>query len=309
MAEAGVETCVAAVRRFNRFYTQRIGVLEEGLLESSFSLAEARVLYELAQRETPTAREIGRTLGLDPGYLSRILRRFEKAGLVEKERSAGDGRQFLLRLSDAGRQAFAHLDARSATEIGVLLEPLSAPARRRLLAAMTTVSDLLGAAPATPEPFLLRPHRPGDMGWIVHRHAVLYAEAYGWDESFEQLVAEIAAEFLKCYDPKKERCWIAEREGGIVGSVALVRQSETVAKLRLLLVEPEARGLGLGRRLVEECLRFARQAGYRQVTLWTQSILTPARRLYESVGFRLVGQEPRRAFGHDLVSETWEMTL
>jgi DNA-binding MarR family transcriptional regulator/GNAT superfamily N-acetyltransferase len=309
MAEAGVEGCVAAVRRFNRFYTQRIGVLEEGLLRSPFSLAEARVLYELAQREAPAAREIGRALALDPGYLSRILRRFEKGGLVAKERSARDGRQSLLRLTEAGRQAFAQLDARSHDEIAALIEPLPAPARRRLLQAMTTVASLLGAPPAAPEPFLLRPHRPGDLGWIVHRHAVLYAEGYGWDETFEQLVAGIASEFLKRYDPMRERCWIAERESGIVGSVALVRQSETVAKLRLLLVEPEARGLGLGRRLVEECLGFARRAGYREVTLWTQSILTPARRLYESAGFRLTRQEPCRAFGHDLVSETWETTL
>jgi DNA-binding MarR family transcriptional regulator/N-acetylglutamate synthase-like GNAT family acetyltransferase len=308
MAEAGAEGYVAAVRRFNRFYTQKIGVLEEGLLHSDFSLAEARVLYEIAQRDRPVAHEIGRELALDAGYLSRILRRFEKNGLIAKERSAQDGRRQLLHLTEAGRQAFAAPDASSEAEIGALLQPLSPPERRRLLGAMQAIAGLLGA-PATPAPFVLRPHRAGDLGWIVHRHGVLYSKAHGWNDEFEQLVAEIAAAFLKTYDAKKERCWIAERNGAIVGSVAIVRQSDDVAKLRLLLVEPEARGLGLGRRLVEECVCFARAAHYRENTLWTQSILTPARRLYESAGFRLMRQEPTPAFGHDLVSETWMLAL
>ena len=300
---------VAAVRGFNRFYTQKIGVLGEGLLKSRFSLAEARVLYELAHRERPTATELCGDLGLDAGYLSRILRRFEQQGLLVRTASKADGRQSLLALTVKGRAAFAPLDARSRQEIGVLMGGLGQPEQARLVAAMGTIERLLGPRRQSDAPYLLRPHQPGDMGWVVHRHAVLYAQEYGWDERFEALVAEIAAKFISNFDPKKERCWIAERDGEIIGSVFLVRKSKTVAKLRMLFVEPAARGLGLGSRLVEECLRFARQAGYRKITLWTNDILHAARHIYVKAGFRKVGSERHHSFGHDLVGETWELEL
>jgi DNA-binding MarR family transcriptional regulator/predicted GNAT family acetyltransferase len=309
MRDNGIEARIAAVRRFNRFYTQKIGVLREGLHESPFSLAEARVLYELAHRPPLTASALAKDLALDAGYLSRILRRFEARGLVARARSEMDGRQSFVALTEAGRTAFAPLDRGSRKEIGALLETLAEPAQHRLVAAAQTIEDLLGAGPAREEPYLLRPHRPGDMGWVVHRHGVLYAEEYGWDESFEALVAEVAAEFIKGFDPKRERCWIAEKDGAIVGSAFLVRKSDEVAKLRLLYVEPCARGVGLGRRLVEECIRFARSAGYRRITLWTNSVLVAARHIYEDAGFALVASEPHRSFGHDLVGETWERDL
>jgi DNA-binding MarR family transcriptional regulator/N-acetylglutamate synthase-like GNAT family acetyltransferase len=308
MSEGGLEARVAAVRRFNRFYTQKIGVLNEGLLRSPFSLAEARMLYELAHRERPTAAELCRDLGLDPGYLSRILRGFARRGLIRRARAAADRRQRLLSLTAKGRAAFAPLDKRSRREIGALLDGLSGDGQARLVGAMRTVEDILGGR-ADAAPCRLRPHRPGDMGWVVHRHGALYAQDYGWDERFEALVAEIVAKFIKTFDATRERCWIAERDGEIVGSVFLVRRLRTVAKLRLLLVEPSARGLGLGSRLVEECLRFARQAGYRKVTLWTNDILHAARHIYERAGFRKVASETHHSFGHDLVGETWELTL
>jgi DNA-binding MarR family transcriptional regulator/N-acetylglutamate synthase-like GNAT family acetyltransferase len=309
MPQTAFDRHVAAVRRFNRFYTQKIGVLEEGLLRSEFSLAESRVIYELAQRDRPTASELAKDLGLDAGYLSRILRSFERRGLVAKEPSETDGRQSLLSLTDAGRDAFAGLNARSRDEISALLGTLTEAEQARLLDAMHTVETLLGARPETRAPYLLRSHQPGDIGWVIHRHGVLYAREYGWDETFEALVAEIGSKFIKEFDPKRERCWIAEKDGEIVGSVFLVRQSDEVAKLRLLYVEPEARGLGIGRRFVAECIRFARQAGYRTITLWTNDVLTAARRIYEDAGFRLVRQEPHHSFGRDLVSETWELAL
>jgi DNA-binding MarR family transcriptional regulator/GNAT superfamily N-acetyltransferase len=300
---------VAAVRGFNRFYTQKIGVLGEGLLKSRFSLAEARVLYELAHRERPTATQLCGDLGLDAGYLSRILRRFEQQGLLARTASKADGRQSLLALTAKGRVAFSPLDARSRQEIGALMDGLGQPDQARLVAAMGTIERLLGPRPQNDAPYLLRPHQPGDMGWVVHRHAVLYAQEYGWDERFEALVAEIVAKFITHFDSKKERCWIAERDGEVIGSVFLVRKSKTVAKLRMLFVEPTARGLGLGSRLVEECLRFARQAGYRKVTLWTNDILHAARHIYMKAGFRKVGSERHHSFGHNLVGETWELEL
>ena len=309
MATVGLEQRVAAVRRFNRFYTRQIGVLNEHLLRSAFSLAEVRVLYELARRERPTASEVGKDLGLDPGYLSRIVRGFERRGLVARERSAEDGRQSLLRLTKRGANAFAALDARSQDEIAAMLRPLSAAPQRRLVDAMRTIEGLLGAPVERNVPYVLRPHQPGDMGWVVHRHGVLYAQEYGWDERFEALVAEIVAEFIRRFDAKRERCWIAERDGEIVGSVFLVKKTKTVAKLRLLLVEPSARGLGIGNRLVDECVRFARQVGYRKMTLWTQSVLDAARHIYDRAGFRLVRTERHNSFGHDLVGETWELSL
>jgi DNA-binding MarR family transcriptional regulator/GNAT superfamily N-acetyltransferase len=307
---------VEAVRRFNRFYTRKIGVLGEGLLDSPYSLTQARVLYELAHRDQPTASDLVKDLGLDPGYLSRILRGFEKQGLLARAASAEDARQRHLSLTSLGRKTFAGLDSTTRQQITALLEPLSEPQQTRLERAMDQIEGVLGkgsaadadAAPAAPD-YILRPHRPGDMGWVVHRHAALYAEEYGWDESFEALVAEIVAGFIKNFDPTRERCWIAEREGQILGSIFLVQQSATIAKLRLLLVEPAARGLGLGQRLIDACLGFARDRGYLKVQLWTNSNLTAARHLYRKAGFQLVESEPHRSFGHDLVSETWELTL
>jgi DNA-binding MarR family transcriptional regulator/GNAT superfamily N-acetyltransferase len=300
---------VAGVRAFNRFYTRRIGVLQEGLLHSPFSLAEARVLYELAQRAGPTASELGQALGLDAGYLSRILAGFESRGLVGRRPSPSDGRRSLLRLTARGRRAFAALDRRSQDETAALLAPLAADEQSRLVGALQTVERLLGGVPAAGGPYVLRPPRPGDIGWVVHRHAVLYAREYGWDERFEALVAGIAAKFIAGHDPARERFWIAERDGEIVGSVLLVRHSGTVAKLRLLLVEPAVRGHGIGARLIDECIRFARQAGYRRIMLWTNDVLHAARRLYEKAGFRLLRAEPHHSFGHDLVGETWVLKL
>ncbi len=309
MTETDIDERVDAVRRFNRFYTKQIGVLHEGLLRSPFSLTEVRVLYELAHREKPTAAELGKELGLDPGYLSRILRGFEKRGLVGKVPSEADGRQSHLTLTARGREVFAPLNARSHDEVSAMLSKLSAVEQHRLIEAMRTIEKLLGARPEPKVPYLLRPPQPGDMGWIIHRHGVLYAQEYGWDETFEALVAEIAAKFIQKLDPKRERCWIAERDGEIVGSVFLVKKSKTVAKLRLMYVEPKARGLGIGSRLVSECVRFARQMGYRKVVLWTNSVLVAARHIYEKAGFRLVHEEPHHSFGHDLIGETWELKL
>jgi DNA-binding MarR family transcriptional regulator/GNAT superfamily N-acetyltransferase len=309
MVESDFDRRVAAVRRFNRFWTRQIGVLQDGYLESPFSLTEVRVLYELANREETTASELSKELGLDAGYLSRILRGFEERGLIGKKSSEADGRRSILWLTEQGREAFATLDTRSHDEVGVMLGGLSPAEQGRLVEAMRTIEGLLSDQPELKVPYLLRPHQPGDMGWIVHRHGVLYAREYGWDERFEALVAEIVAEFIQQYDPKRERCWIAERDGEIVGSVFLVKQSEEVGKLRLLLVEPSARGLGIGRRLVQECVRFAKQAGYGKITLWTNDVLRAARRIYEEAGFRIVHEEPHHSFGHDLVGQTWELEL
>ncbi len=298
-----------AVRHFNRFYTKQIGVLHEGLLQSPFSLTEVRVLYELAHREGVIASELGRDLGLDAGYLSRILRRFEYCGFLDKTPSPTDGRRSHLRLTQQGRDAFAPLDQRSHDEVATMLGKFSAADQNRLLDAMRTIEGILSAQPNTTAPYLLRPHQPGDMGWVIHRHGVLYSQEYGWDEQFEALVAEIAAKFIQSYDPRRERCWIAEKDGEIVGSVFLVKQSSDVAKLRLLLVEPSARGLGIGTRLVSECIRFARHAGYAKITLWTNDVLTAARRIYQAAGFQLVHEELHHSFGHDLVGETWDLML
>jgi DNA-binding MarR family transcriptional regulator/N-acetylglutamate synthase-like GNAT family acetyltransferase len=309
MPQPDLDRQVQAVRRFNRFYTRRIGVLDEGLVQSPFSLAEARVLYELAHRQEPTASELSKELRLDAGYLSRLLRRLEEQGLVERQPAPGDARQSHLRLSRRGRDSFAELDARSHAEVAALLGELAPPGRSHLVQAMGRIESLWGGVPAGSEPYLLRPHQPGDMGWIVHRHGALYAQEYGWNEEFEGLVAGIVAQFLEHFDPKRERCWIAEKDGEIVGSVLLVKKAATISQLRLLLVEPAARGLGLGKRLVAECIRFSRLAGYRKVVLWTNDVLHAARHLYEQAGFRLVKQEPHHSFGHDLVSQTWELTL
>jgi DNA-binding MarR family transcriptional regulator/N-acetylglutamate synthase-like GNAT family acetyltransferase len=308
-AESKSAAHVEAMRRFNRFYTQQIGVLHEGLLRSPYSLTEVRVLYEISLREEPTAAELCRDLDLDAGYLSRILREFTRKGLVEKRPSKRDGRQSLLRLTKKGQKEFATLNARQDEEVGAMLDKLAPEDQTRLINAMRTIHASLGPEPEQKVPYILRPHQPGDMGWVVHRHGILYSEEYGWDEHFEALVAQIVADFIKNFDPKRERCWIAERHGEIVGSVFLVKKSKTVGQLRLLLVEPKARGLGIGKRLVGECIRFARQAGYRKIMLWTNDVLDAARHIYEQAGFQLVKQEAHHSFGHDLVGQNWEMTL
>jgi DNA-binding MarR family transcriptional regulator/GNAT superfamily N-acetyltransferase len=300
---------VDAVRRFNRFYTRRIGVLNEHLLDSGFGLPEVRVLYELAHREGPSAADVGRELRLDPGYLSRLVARLRRRGLVERRPFAGDRRQQSLHLTRKGRETFAALDRRSHDEVATMLRPLAAADRRRVVEAMGRVEGLLGDPLPGAEPYLLRPHQPGDMGWVVQRHGAIYAEEYGWNSEFEALVAEITARFLRHFDPARERCWIAERDGENVGSVFLVKKSATVAQLRLLLVEPAARGLGIGRHLVAECIRFARQSRYRKLTLWTNKGLDAARHLYEEAGFRPGAEEPHHSFGHDLVSQTWDLPL
>jgi DNA-binding MarR family transcriptional regulator/GNAT superfamily N-acetyltransferase len=309
MAESEFDQRVGAVRGFNRFWTRRIGVLREGYLESPFSLTEVRVLYELARSEETTASELGKELGLDAGYLSRILRGFEGRGLISKKLSETDGRRSLLRLTEAGQEAFAPLDARSREDVGAMLGTLSAAEQARLVGAMRTIEELLGARPEPMVPHLLRPHEPGDMGWVVHRHGILYAREYGWDERFEALVARIVADFVDNFDPAKERCWIAESDRAILGCVFVVKESDTVAKLRLLLVEPEARGLGLGTRLVGECVRFARGRGYEKLALWTNSVLDAARRIYEEKGFEIVEEEEHHSFGKDLVGQNWELKL
>lgn len=305
-----VEQNINAVRRFNRFYTRKIGVLREGLLTSPFSLTELRVLYEIAHREHPTATNLCQQLGLDPGYLSRILRSLGKRGLVRKSASQTDGRQSLLGLTVRGRETFATLDTRQNEEVATMLRQIPATQQEQLVKAMCVIESVLGTGRQSRTPYILRPHQSGDMGWVVHRHAVLYAQEYGYDERFEALVAEIVADFIQGFDPKRERCWIAEKDGEIVGSVFLVRKSKTIAKLRLLLVEPSARGLGIGKRLVDECLRFARQAGYKKMVLWTQSELPAARHIYQEAGFRLVQQKKHRSWGRDdLVAQVWELKL
>lgn len=345
---------IDAVRRFNRFYTRQIGVLQEGVLHSPFSLTDARVLYEIAHRDRPTATDLAKALELDGGYLSRILQRFARRRLITRTSSKTDGRQTHLALTAHGRETFEPLQQLARDEIATLLRRVTPEDRRRLLEAMHTIESCLGkrgaqddrddcgaegdqdarpehgiaraagaatapmaskaagrALPAPEaEPFTLRTHQPGDMGWIVHRHGAIYAQEYGWNAEFEALVAEIAAQFLRTFNPARERCWMAERHGAIVGSVMLVRQSDDVAKLRLLLVESSARGLGIGKRLVDECVRFARETGYRTITLWTQANLSAARGIYKAAGFQLVAHSPKPAFGHDdLVSETWQLTL
>ena len=306
----GLQDRVASVRRFSRFYTRRIGVLREGLLGSPLSLAEGRVIWELAQRETATAAELAAELGLDPGYLSRILGGFERRGLIDRSPSEHDGRQSDIALTEEGRALYATVDTKSREEVAALLGDLEDADQARLVEAFETAERLLGQPrkPAGPA-YILRLHQPGDIGWIIHRHGVLYAEEYGFDTRFEALVAQIAAAFIENFDATRERCWIAERAGAVVGSVLLVKESEEVAKLRLLYVEPRARGLGIGSRLVAECVRFARQRRYRRITLWTNDVLVAARRIYQAAGFRLVTEEPHRSFGRDLVGQIWELPL
>jgi DNA-binding MarR family transcriptional regulator/GNAT superfamily N-acetyltransferase len=300
---------VAAVRGFTRFYTRKLGVLDQQLLQSPFSLSEARVLYELAHREDPAAKEIGIELGLDPGYLSRILQKFDDDGLITRKPLPADRRQYRLGLTAKGRQQFTRLDRSSHDEVAAMLARLTPGDRARLTAAMAVVETLLGGSGVSPQPAILRDPRPGDLGWVVQSHGALYASEYGFDASFEALVADIAAKFLTSFDASRERCWIADIDGTPVGSIFLVKHSDDVAKLRLLLVDPAGRGQRLGHRLVGECVRFARACGYRKITLWTQSILVAARKIYQDAGFVLVASEPHRSFGQSLIGETWEREL
>jgi DNA-binding MarR family transcriptional regulator/N-acetylglutamate synthase-like GNAT family acetyltransferase len=300
---------IAAVRAFNRFYTRKLGVLDQHIAKSPFSLSEARVLYELAHRDDLAAKEIGAELGLDPGYLSRIVQNFDEKGLITRKPLASDRRQVRLSLTAKGRQAFAKLAQSSHEEVAAMLAALSPDEARRLTQAMARIEDLLEPRARERAPFLLRGHRIGDIGWVISRQSIAYAEEYGWDISYEALVAEICAQFIKNYDASREHCWIAEVDGEPVGSVFLVKASDELAKLRLLLVEKKARGLGVGRALVEQCIRSAREKGYKRMTLWTQSTLLAARGIYQSAGFRRVAEEKHHSFGVDLVGETWEMDL
>ena len=313
MLSDDIETRIEAVRRFNRFWTRRIGVLREGLLHTPYTLTEARVLLEVSGRDGPSATDLARELGLDPGYLSRVLNRLEGRGLVARVPSDDDGRRRTLSLTPGGEEAFSLLDSRSREEVGEMLGTLPEGEQLRLLECMRTVEAILGGESVRgfkySEPFYLRAHEPGDMGWVVHRHGVLYAREYGWDERFEALVARIVADFVEDFDSARERCWIAEMDWKNVGCVFVVKESEEVAKLRLLLVEPEARGLGLGARLVDECIRFARARGYAKLVLWTNSVLGAARHIYEEKGFELADEERHHSFGKDLVGQNWELTL
>ncbi len=305
LANPGVET----VRHFNRIYTREIGVLNRNFLESPYSLTEVRVLYELHYHAPATATALHQELDIDAGYLSRILQRFGHQGFISKDPVKADGRQSNLRLSGKGRRIFAAIESRQRAAVSTMLAKLAAGDQRRLLESMRTIEAVLGE-PATPNvPYVIRPPQSGDIGWIVHRQGLLYNQEYGWDEQFEALVAEIAAKFFQSFDPERERCWVAEREGEIVGSVFCVKDSKTIARLRLLYVEPSARGLGVGTRLVDECIGFARRTGYRKITLWTNSVLHSARHIYERAGFHKVSEEPHHSYGHDLVSQTWELGL
>jgi DNA-binding MarR family transcriptional regulator/GNAT superfamily N-acetyltransferase len=303
---------IAAVRRFNRYYTRQIGVLRKTFLDSPYSLGEVRVLYEIASRVAPTATEVGRALDLDPGYLSRVLRNFEKRGLIRKTASAKDARQNHLTLTARGKSSFVPIDTRSQRASAAMLENLTPADQNRLIAAMTTIETLLEGHAREPAPqrqYILRQPRPGDFGWIVQRHAELYAQEYGWREPFEGLCAQIVADFVNKFDATRERCWIAETGGENAGTVMLVNDGDGVARVRLLLVEPSARGLGIGARLVDETIRFARSAGYRKMTLWTHSLLTAARHIYQSAGFKLMRSEPHQSWGQPVVSEHYDLEL
>ena len=300
---------IAAIRKFNRFYTREIGLLDEGLAGSSFSLTEARVLFELARVEQLAASDLSRGLGLDPGYLSRILKRFEARGLIKRVASEQDGRRAVLTITDVGRAAFRPLEQASSDEVARLLERVPAASRAELVKSLSRAEQLLAAGQASSQSPTLRQLQVGDIGWITHRQGMLYAKEHGWELSYEALVADILAGFVRNFDEEQEASWIAEVGGEIVGSVFVVRQSGNIAKLRLLYVEPSARGSGLGRKLVAECISFARERGYRTLTLWTNDVLTSARRIYEAAGFQLVSEERHHAFGKDLVGQNWELAL
>jgi DNA-binding MarR family transcriptional regulator/GNAT superfamily N-acetyltransferase len=307
-AAASPDDPIQTIRRFNRFYTRQIGVLQEHLLQSQFSLTEVRVLYELAHRESITAKDLCRDLGLDRGYLSRMLQSFETHSWIKTAPSPEDRRCQFLSLTAKGHKVFDPLERRSTEEVAAMLARLSPSQQQKMLAAIHDIESVLSPFQLTATPYILRQHRPGDMGWVVQRHGELYWREYHYDERFEALVAEIVAGFIQKLDPKRERCWIAERNGENVGSVFLVRKSSSIAKLRLLLVEPSARGLGIGKRLVEECVHFARQAGYKKILLWTQSELAAARSIYKGAGFQLVAQERHDSWSRkNLIAETWEL--
>ncbi|MEV5839265.1 bifunctional helix-turn-helix transcriptional regulator/GNAT family N-acetyltransferase [Nocardia sp. NPDC052112] len=298
---------IDAVREFNRRYTRVIGVLREGLLDSEYSLTEARIMFELANSGPTEVVTLRRTLDLDPGYLSRILTRFEKDGLVQRNRSESDGRRQEVRLTQRGREIFAVLNQRSSAEVGYLLNAHKPAERTRLITSMRTIQRILDGP--GPGELVLRAPKPGDYGWVIQRNAALYAAEYGWDTSYEALVARIVADYLDDHDERRERAWIAEYDGEPVGCVFCVAEDETTARLRLLLVEPTARGLGVGSALVERCLRFATEVGYRDMVLWTNDILASARHIYQRAGFDLVESNPHHSFGHDLVGQTWRLTL
>lgn len=306
-----VEGDAEVFRRFNRMYTKLIGTLNEGLLSTEYSLPEARVLYEIATRETPSAKQIADALAMDQGYLSRILSRLENSGRVIRSASKKDSRAADLALTRSGKAAFRALDTRSQTQAESLLNTLLPSQRAELIRCMRTIEKLVAKSEQKADYYVLRPPRPGDLGWVIQREAVLYNQEYGWDEAFEALVARIVAEFVANFDPKRERCWIAEIAGEPAGHIFLVKHPDQpdTAKLRLLLVEPSARGKGLGQALVKECIGFARAAGYRKITLRTQSILASAHHIYQRAGFHLVREEPHHSFGKDLVGQTWELDL
>jgi len=313
MANRDRDQRIAAARRFNRFYTRQIGVLRKNFLDSPYSLGEARVIYEIASDTAPTASDIGRALDLDAGYLSRVLRNFEKRGLVERKVSAKDARQSHLALSPRGRKAFTLLDDLSQRDIGAMLDRLAPEDQSRLITAMGTIETLLEHPRETSEPdrrdYKLREPVPGDLGWVVKRHAELYAQEYKWQEPFEGVCAQIVADFVNKFDSKRERCWIAEMDGENVGCIFVAKDSEEVARIRLLLVDPKARGLGLGARLTDEAVRFARKAGYKKMTLWTHSVLKAARHIYQNAGFTLMRSEKHKSWGQPVVSEFWDLEL
>lgn len=298
-------------RRFNRLYTRLIGTLQEGLLNTEYSLAEARILYELATRTSPKAKDIADTLGIDAGYLSRLLGKFDRAGMLKRKASEGDSRSAELTLTQRGKSAFGKLNALSEAHARSVIEHLPHSDRTQLVRSMRAIEDILMKTDGKRPMYVLRPHRVGDMGWVVCREGATYAEEYGWDGMFEAMVARIVADFVTNFDPNRERCWIADVDGASVGHIFLVRHPERAdtAKLRLLFVEPSARGMGLGQVLVNECVAFARLAGYKNIVLWTQSILVAAHRIYEKAGFRLMQQESHHSFGKDLVGQTWELEL
>lgn len=306
MATGQLENRIEGVRRFNRFYTRQIGVLHEHLLGGEFSLTEGRILYELAHRPALSTSTLCRELGLNAGYLSRVVTGFEKKGLIEKTRSSADARVFELNLTEKGRSAFEPLEEASRRDVASMLGRLSKPEQCQMVEAMDQIQSLLEESEPS---YLLRDPRPGDMGWIIHRQAVLYTQEYGWNVEFEAFVAELVAKYMREFDPKSERCWIAEKDRKVVGSVFVVRHDDVTAKLRMLYVEPSARGLGIGRRLVDECLNFARLVGYKKMVLWTDSLLTSARRIYEKAGFQLTEEEPHCSYGMDLVGQTWARDL
>lgn len=303
---------IMAVRQFNRFHTRLVGALGDRMLHSEYSLSQLRLLYEIAHapaQAPASAAQLGRDLGMNPGYLSRLISTLEERALVQREASPDHGKRLALRLTEEGRRVFADLEATSAAEVAALLQPLSDADQARLVSAMDQVRRLLGDAHAPAKAFILRDPRPGELGIVIQKQAELYTREYGWDWTFEGLLAEIVGQYVKAYDPARERCWIAENAGEVVGSVFVVKQDEHTAKLRMLYVDASARGLGLGRRLVDECLRFARAQGYRRLVLWTNDILVSARRIYQAAGFELVEEEKHHSFGKDLVGQVWARDL